>query len=144
MKAKLFLCADSAVVDARHTSVSAFQILDEVASAGFPFVIPRIAVVSTIVREPADPEHSSLQLTAQLEEEELFQSPFTVDFQGRNFSRSIAEVHNILIGSPGVLKIRLRSEGRLIAEWAMNIGLVTGPEGRADDALPKMAVAQPA
>jgi hypothetical protein len=128
MRAKLFLCADSGVIDARLTTLSAFHILDEVAAAGFPFVIPRVAIVSTLTREDHEPVNAVLQLTAQLGDDVLFQAPFRVEFQDRNFSRSIAEIGNILITAPGPLRFILKMEEVQIAEWTINIGLTANPE----------------
>ena len=115
------------MIDARLTTLSAFHILEEVAGASFPFVIPRMAVVSTLVREENDPDDPAMQLTVQLGDNLLIQGPFGAEFQGRNFSRSVAEIHNLVIMAPGELRVTLKMGDVQIAEWIVNISRINDP-----------------
>jgi hypothetical protein len=125
MKVKYFLCADSASIDNRLTTLSLFHILDEAIAVSFPFVIPRIVIASSLIREERDQPDPRLQLKIQIGENVIAQAPFRVDFQeNQNTSRSVAEMHNLLIVAPGTLKFILSMADENIAEWSMNIGQV--------------------
>jgi hypothetical protein len=66
MKARFFLCAESISIDQRRNSLSLFHIVEDLNMAGFPAVIPYIAVVGMFDRaadEPNDPEGAQLVIT---------------------------------------------------------------------------------
>ena len=48
---KLFLCSDSASIDVRTNTISAFHITEQLMTASFPVAIPRISVVTVLNRE---------------------------------------------------------------------------------------------
>jgi hypothetical protein len=56
MKLGYFLCAEYVVLDYRTNNYSVFNILETVNSKTFPFLIPRMEILSFFDKEDNDPD----------------------------------------------------------------------------------------
>ena len=117
-----FLVCDSAAVDARFQTFSAFHIMEQVQSASFPFLIPRMCIVVTLDRDDANDTASPLiSVRATLGEQEVFTSPMQLVFDERNIARTVADIYNLPIIAPGNLRLGLTVEGQELSAWKIQI-----------------------
>jgi hypothetical protein len=84
------------------------------------FCVPdsRLCIVGIFVREKADPAATDFQLEITIGGQQLFAGPFNVNFAQQLTARSIAEMHGLVVPSPGTLGVSLRHEGRVIGHWS--------------------------
>jgi hypothetical protein len=60
MKTTFFACAQGAVVDQRTNAISLFNLIEELQSPVFPFVIPNISLAMTFQREADEPDQPEM------------------------------------------------------------------------------------
>lgn len=120
MDAKFLVCADSVAVDQRRNTLSIFHILEDFASPSFPFVVPRIAVVAHVVKEPEEPdEPEGVEVHIYLSDEQIFSGPMAMRFQGRLRLRAIADFQGLVVKAPGTLRVTLTKDQRELATWSI-------------------------
>ena len=129
IKAKLFLCADSAALDARINTISAFHIFEQINGASFPLVVPRISIIALLLREEADSSTSQLQLQVHLGDQQLFVGPVDVNFLQQLTTRTLVEMHGIVVSTPGTLSFVLKQGTEIIGSWAIIVNQIGQPAG---------------
>lgn len=127
MEVKLILCADSASVDIRHNTFSAFHILEELGAASFPFVLPRLSVIAILERRSDEPPNPEIQLIITLDEQQLFVGPYQANFFNRLTARAIAELQGLVIAHPGTLQAKLIVHDVELGHWTMLVRQATPP-----------------
>lgn len=131
INAKLFVCSDSASLDMRTNLISIFGVLEQVSAATFPIALPRICIVGVFTREQADPANINLQLQLLLNDDQsLYNGPLNINFAHQLTARSIGEMRNLAIPSPGTLIVRIAERERIISSWSLNFIQVGMPEMR--------------
>ncbi len=129
IEAKVFLCADSAVIDARSNSVSLFQIIEQVNAASFPTILPRVTVFSLLLREATDPSDVQLQLQVHCGNQQIFSGPMTANFAQRLQAKSVVEMHGFVVPTPATLRFVLRNGENIIGSWEIPVTQVGRPTG---------------
>jgi hypothetical protein len=124
IQARLLLCSDSASIDARLNTISAFHIAEEMNTPSFPVVIPRISLVLMLVREEADPSNVQLQLQIHSANQQVFAGPIPFDFAQRLAGRAIADMHGLLVPLPGLLRFVVLYEERQLGSWAITMNQI--------------------
>jgi hypothetical protein len=56
IRVRLFLCADSVVIDGLKNTLSVFHVMEQAQAPAFPTVIPRVTAIATLTRELSDPD----------------------------------------------------------------------------------------
>ncbi len=125
---KLFLCCDSASLDSRNNTVSAFHIAEGINAASFPVVIPRTTVIALISREETDPTDFNIQLQATLGGQQLFSGPFPMNFAGGLMGRTVVEVQGLVIPGPDDLTFLLRVGEEVVSSWITKVSQVGQPQ----------------
>ena len=124
IKVRLFLCADSAAIDARTGSLSAFHIMEQLSTPSFPVAIPRVAVVAVVTREDSDPSNLQLQLQIFSGNQQLFVGPMAINFVQQVTARTVAEMHGLVVPGPGVLTFLLLNGEEKLGSWTVNINQI--------------------
>jgi hypothetical protein len=143
LQSTLFLCCDSAALDARLNTISAFHIAEQLNAASFPVVIPRLSVIGLFAREETDPSRNQLQLQIHLGPQQLFAGPLHVDFMQGLLARTIFEVQGLVVTAPGSLRFDLRNGDAAVASWVMMVNQVGQPEAQMVFPAPPPAAGQP-
>jgi hypothetical protein len=102
----LILCAEGVVIDTDSNLVSAFNLLEEIVPAGFPFLLPRLSVLSSVERDMNDPAiPAGCSIRFQLDDEVIFQVASEVNFADRPRSRYRLVLAGLVIPRPGKLRV---------------------------------------
>jgi hypothetical protein len=126
--AKLLLCADSTVIDARTNAISAFHIMEQLNSPAFPVALPRISIIALLTREEADPSEKELQLQIYLGAQRLFAGPMPVAFVQQLSTRAIVDLHGLVIPAPGDVRVVIANEEAALGSWVIKVNQVGQPE----------------
>jgi hypothetical protein len=121
IEAKLFLCSDSVALDGRHNSISAFHILEQLMAPAFPVAVPRISVIALLTREAEDPNTAEFQLQVHLGNQQLFAGPVAITFLQQLSSRSIIDMHGLVVPAPGTLRFLLRNGEATMGAWTISM-----------------------
>jgi hypothetical protein len=121
LSVKYFLCAESAALDQRRSTLSAFHILENTYAPLFPFLIPRISILAAFERTPEEPSLFPLSLLVTLGEQQVFKGTLAVNFAQQLHTRTVAEIGGLLISSPGKLKFSLFRDKEELASWVIAI-----------------------
>jgi hypothetical protein len=136
MEVRLFICAQSAALDARQGTISAFHILESVNTPAFPVAVPQMSILGIFERETPSAEDPQAQLRVSLGAKELYLGPFFIKFQNRLRARAIVELQGIVLPAPGRLTISLLLEQRETANWVIDINHIGKPNINAQFPLP--------
>ncbi len=127
LQVRLFLCSESASIDARNNSLSAFHILEQINSPHFPSVIPRLCVILLMTREAEDPSRSGLQLRIELAGgQQLFSGPIDVNFVQQLSARIIIDIQAFLVPAPGNLRFSVRDGQAELCFWSITVMQIAG------------------
>jgi len=141
MEVPMILCAESAAVDQRKNTLSAFHIVEEIPAPSFPFLVLRIYIIALFVREIDEPlEQVAIQFRIYLDDSELARVPVDIRFQGHTRVRLISEVQGIVVEKPGLLKFVALHEDKPLASWTVPVRLVGRQEPQMD--MPFLAPAE--
>lgn len=130
IQARLFLCSDSASIDARTNTVSAFHIMEQINAASFPVVMPRLSIIAILEREEADPATLQLQLQIYSGDQQLFAGPLPVNFFQQLISRAILELNGLVVPGPRNLNVVLRNGEQVVGSWMIVVNEVGQPRAQ--------------
>jgi hypothetical protein len=119
MKASITIACDTAIIDGRNNRISLLNVLDEVHSTTFPFVIGTQTVLCLTIKEPSDPETYDLDFRATIDGEEVLKFPVKGSFSGKSRNRVLVEMQGVAIPKPGTLVYSFRFQGKELGTWAM-------------------------
>jgi hypothetical protein len=128
IQSRLFFCCDSAALDSRTNTISAFHIAEGSGAGAFPVAWPRITAIALLSREETDPADPNVQLQALLGDQQLFNGPFPVNFSGGLLSRSIVELQGLVVSGPGDLTFLLKIGEQVIGSWIIKVSQVGQPQ----------------
>src|SRR5258708_15770740 len=117
---KLLFCSDSAALDARTQTVSAFHIAEVFRSASFPAVMNRLTVIAYVTRDETDPAQVELQLRVMHGDQQLFVGPIPLNYAaGGLLARAVVVLQGLVIPAPGELSARLVNGEQLQGSWTV-------------------------
>jgi|SRR5581483_2535905 len=130
MNISLLACAESVVLDQRRNTLSIFNIVEELSSPIFPFVVPHLTVITLFTRaaeEPSELEDIHLQVTSG--GQTLIDAPMDGKFFHHSRLRHVSELQGLVISGPGTLVVTaVRGKTNVLGSWAIpviNIGQPT-------------------
>jgi hypothetical protein len=124
MRCKLAIAAREVLI-AQDTGIpSAINIIEGINAAGFPTLVPGLAFLSVWTREDGDAEEHKGQIVVKVDDVELIRAEAYFSFQGRPFTRHIAQFPALIVPQPGVLDFRAEFDG-LIGNYTVNARLLT-------------------
>ena len=143
MTFKLLFCSDSAVIDLRTNTLSAFTVIEEIGSSSFPLVLSRLTVVSIITRTADEPSRPDWTLRVSLGTQRLLDGPFRVDFQQRLSTKAIGEISGLVIPSPGVLRVDVMAGTDSLASWEIRVNQIGQQQSPSFLSFPPRNIADP-
>jgi hypothetical protein len=142
IQARLFLVAESAAIDTRFNTLSAFHIMDQINAATFPVAVPHLSVLIMLVRDQTDPSETQLQFEVYCGTQQLLAQAVPANFQQQLAMRVILDLHALLVPSPNPLRFTLRNEASSIGSWTINLNQIG--EAQVQMTLPALQPAHPA
>jgi hypothetical protein len=133
----LMLVAEGVVIDNESNLLSVFNVLEEITPFGFPFLIQRLATVTTTEKDPEDasiPPNCSVQFL--LDQDVLLDTPANINFQDRPRNRFKLTVGGLVIPRPGRLTVRLVVAGAILQSYAITIRPAVNPPAAAGGQAP--------
>jgi hypothetical protein len=124
MRPVFMFCAEGVVIDHRTNNVSAYSILEDVSSVGFPFLMGRFYAICMINREASDDVRTEANFEIKLENNVIFTVNTEIDFQDKPKTRTILEVQGLVIPGPGLLKVSLLRTGAAISSYEFLISQI--------------------
>lgn len=125
MKTLISLCCDDIIRDAETNSISIHSIVEEISGEGFPMVFPRFCIFYLFQKETGDINSKGHTLIISLDEKELHKLPLIIDFQEKEKCRNIIKIGGFAFLNPGMLKIELKDEDRLLSLIELKVSLRT-------------------
>src|SRR5262245_28644656 len=101
MKGLLAACAHSVVLDNRTNLVSIIEIYEDVTPSGYPVDLREIAVLFLVEREPSDEAKLNCSFKVKHRESEIHSFPVDIDFQDKQRSRLVVNLHGLVVTAPG-------------------------------------------
>jgi hypothetical protein len=133
--AKLMLCAEGVVRDAESNTVSVYNIFEEIRSATFPVIIPKLFILLITQRDPAqDPPTPAASIRIQLDSDLLDETKMEVNFQDKSRNRFILGVGGLVVTRPGTLRFIANVAHARMAEYTVTVQKVGPPEVRPVEA----------
>jgi len=124
MEAILFLCSESAAIDARTNNLSVFHVMEELNAVSFPVLVQRFAVIMLLSRTQDEPQNPALHLRITLGEQNLFEGPLTFSFQQHLRARTVADLFGLVIPAPGDVSVDARVDDQPLAHWTIKVNRV--------------------
>lgn len=121
------LCAEKIVRDADSNMVSAFDIVEEIQSPGFPRLVIRLMAILVLERDPGDPQRPPAEVVLSLNGKEIHKAALNVDFQGVNRTRAIVTLGGLVLTEPGQFKISYFVAGQPIASNDIPVTQIGAP-----------------
>lgn len=119
--------AEGIIRDVKTNNISAFNILERIASPGFPLFIQRMFFFSLIEKDDEVENRSDLMLLINNNQQPLAEIPIPLDFQDKSRIRQIVEIGSLPIPAPGKLTYHLMQKDKQLCEYSVVIELVGKP-----------------
>jgi hypothetical protein len=92
------------ILDGLTNQVSIIDVHEGFKSQSFPFVIPSLAVIYYVHRDPDDPASIEFTLRCEVGDTETLSTPLRVEFETGLATKSIVNFEGFLIPRPGLLR----------------------------------------
>lgn len=116
MKLHMFTCARWLSIDQQTNALSLFDITTELFSPVFPYVVPSLTAVAVTSRKTGERDFDG-RMVVKLGDDVIANGPFPVRFGPNPFSRTMAEIANLTLPGPGLLKFELTLDEENRAAW---------------------------
>jgi hypothetical protein len=129
IRLRLFLVAEAIVRDAETNRVSAFNIVENMTAAGFPTLIPRIAILTAFERDSVnDAQTLSGSLSIRLGGDTLLTGRLPIDFRDKLVARHIGRIEGLIGKGPGRLVFGVEfPEQEITATFEVSVDSMTQP-----------------
>jgi len=125
---KLMLFAENIIRDTQTNKISAINIIEELASPGFPLFMAGLNVLTFLEREKDDEQTINFLLKLRLNEDELAGLEVDADFQGKLRNRNIVTVSGLVLPNPGILKAVLFHNDKEFASHEVLVQKIGEPD----------------
>jgi hypothetical protein len=120
MQLLLLTCAETCVIDVNTNRPSLFNLIEEISSPTFPAAIFTVAIFTLWERDEAEPD-SAAELVIRLNNNQLFQAPVSLAFQGTRRCRAVLSIQGLVITEPGSLTFEVRHSDNLVGAWRVPV-----------------------
>ena len=117
MKLLLVLAAERILVDSRSGKVTAINLIEDISSVTFPYLVITPFILASFQKETGDPEETEATLVFMVDDQEIGRSSFIIEFSGHPRTRSILELNALVIPKPGRLKICVQVGDTTFGDW---------------------------
>jgi len=121
MKCLIAFAAEGVIRDIQTNNISAFNILESLASPAFPFFVQKIFFFSLLTKTDGDDNSYNLQLIVKNNEQKLLEIPIKADFQNKLRNRQIVEIGGLPIPAPGLLSFHLLKEADELCVYSIEL-----------------------
>jgi hypothetical protein len=121
-------CAEGIIRDSQTNNISAYNILENINSPGFPLFIPNIFFFSLLEKKNTEPNINNFTLTVSNNKQSLLDIPISSDFQDKHRCRQIVKIGGIAVPSPGLLTFKLLQGKKELCSYSVRINKIGGPE----------------
>ena len=122
IRGKHFLCAEFVIRDAESNGISLINLLEQAVPQGFPALLPRLAVLLLLERDPGDPNEITYTFKVRMDEDPpLFEQSVTSGFQGQLSTRQIMIVGGLPIPHPGKLRLTAATPTQTLGDYVIPI-----------------------
>jgi hypothetical protein len=110
MRVLSLVCSETIIRDVKTNQITAFNVIDDINSVGFPLLLPKLSVYFFSQRVKEDPDNLQVKLTILNNDTQLFSQDFPVNFSNNKMkNKSVIEVKGIVINTSGSLHIKITS-----------------------------------
>jgi hypothetical protein len=113
-------CSEDYVIDQATNRVSLFNLIEDMPSAVFPFAIYSFCIFSYWERENGELD-TSAQLTIEIGDTILFQSPLALTFQDQIKCRAVMKIHGLGVLGPGTMVVKVSLGDVTKGTWKVNV-----------------------
>jgi|GEM_PF-888895 len=132
---KIFFFSEGVVRDAISNTISAYNIIEEYHSPGFPFFIQKCFIFCLLHRDSEDPNPENVQIILKNNDTLLHTiSNIKVDFSGSKRNRIVAYIDGMVIPQPGTLNAILQINEKNIAEYKIDVSPIVKPKNHIIEA----------
>ncbi len=121
MKLRIILCCETCILDARTNTVSCINLIEEMNSPQFPFLIPQFSVFALFEKEGTDTVSQSCEIKICVGTQELARGPLEVGFESGWLHRTMVSFQGLIIPTVGQLEVSIESDGKLMGDWKMPV-----------------------
>ena len=89
VRLRLAFIAETVIRDAATNVISAFNIVDELSSHGYPLLVPKLAAVVVLARDAGDADEHALLLRVTIDGKQINEFSLAMKFQGVMVTRGI-------------------------------------------------------
>ena len=130
LRHRLMLAAETLIRDGDSNNVSAITIFEEFTFAAFPYIVPRLMVLTVLERDQDDADKFPLVLDITIAGQSLASINFEIDFQGLNRTRGLLFIGGMPIPQPGTLRITVSHQGQELAHYDIEVKTSAKAEAR--------------
>lgn len=107
---ELLACAENLIVDPVKDTFTIVNIIEDIASESFPFVMQPFQILLITAKEDTDPDTVTAVLNITNNESSIIEdTPITIEFAGKNKANSRFKVSSLVIPNPGKVTISVKS-----------------------------------
>src|SRR5262245_28088704 len=104
----LVLVAETILLDQQTNAVSAINLIEEFSSPGYPLLVPRLSILSTLERDSLEDQGAVAQVDVLLGDTSIFHQEADISFnEGSLVSRLIFRFEGFVIQQAGTLRVRV-------------------------------------
>lgn len=122
--------ARGASIDRETGAVTIFAISDGFTANSFPVVIQHLSLVTLLRRKEGDDEKAEARLRIIHNGRKLFESPVSIEFQGKLATHLVLGLNGLVFPSPGEADFLLMLGSRTMGKYTI---IVAGPLAAIDD-----------
>ena len=122
IKSDLMLCAQGVVRDAQTSTISVFNIMEEITPEGLPVLVQQFMVYARLLRDiENDPSTIECNLKMAIGDKILFEHVVNVSFQDKARNQMIINIAGLVIPIIGDLETSLWYSDNMINQYVVTI-----------------------
>lgn len=127
MQLRQILCCEVNLLDSRTNTISLINLIEEINSPQFPFLLANFSIVAIFEREGDDPSSVACEITLTIGDQQLVRWPVDVVFDAGRLQRTMMNLQGLVIPITGSLQACVFREGTQLGCWAMPVNQIEQP-----------------
>lgn len=121
MKSRFVICAENVIRDAESGALSIINMLDTIASEGFPLMIQRFYVAFQLDRDDHDPASADIDVSITVGGTLILSQRLAVNFDGKRKSNAILHIGGLPVPHEGVLSCAVAWNNEVLGSYDIHI-----------------------
>lgn len=121
IRAMMCFAASAVVRDADSNSISAFNILEGIAAAGFPLFIQSLSYFVLWQRDAADAAEIAGTFTLSIDGDQLTTGQVNINFADKLRHRTTVNINGLIVPHPGDLRFCIQLASGQAAEYVVDV-----------------------